>query len=64
MSSDSDWMVDRRGWYTQQGRTQTSDVPKPADDGHDSAFDTWGYEAAYPSPLPAPASDRDPKERP
>jgi len=59
MSSDSDWLVDRRGWYTERERTSTS---KPVDDTHDSAFDMWGYEAAYPSPLPAPASDRDHKE--
>lgn len=64
MSSDSDWLVDRRGWYTERERARGTGKTRPADDARDSAFDAMGYEAAYPSPLPAPASDRDSKEQP
>jgi hypothetical protein len=61
MSGESDWMVDRRGWYAERERATATDGSAPSDAG-DSAFDELGYEAAYPSPLPAPASDRGHKE--
>ena len=58
MSDDSDWMVDRRGWYAEREA-----YTPPTGDAPDSAFDAMGYEAAYPSPLPAPPPDRDHKEQ-
>jgi hypothetical protein len=58
--SDSDWMVDRRGWYSERERASGTGAAA-ADDGADDAM---GYEAAYPSPLPAPLPDRgDAKEQ-
>jgi hypothetical protein len=62
MAGDSDWLVDRRGWHAERERAPA--LGNSPDDTRDSAFDAVGYEAAYPSPLPAPASDRDSRENP
>lgn len=50
MASDSDWMVDRRGWYAE--RMAAKPESPSSSDAADSAFDAMGYEAAYPPPLP------------
>ena len=62
MSDDSDWMVDRRGWYAERERRDEA-CASATGDAPDSAFDAMGYEAAYPSPLPAPPPDRDHKDQ-
>ena len=63
MSGDSDWMVDRRGWYAERERVAKAPGTQPRSDAGDSSFDAIGYEAAYPSPMP-PASDSGKKEKP
>ncbi len=58
--SDADWMVDRRGWYTEREGAKTGDAVTVAGESVDDAM---GYEAAYPSPLPAPLPDRTEEQR-